>query len=142
MTTTVETSKRKFSKLAWLSICLTFFIELSHVRSFPSYNGTISLVAFYTSAQHDTDALLRGAAIFLILGSLSIVADIIFCAVWASEILNGYTGVVKFSLAAFIINIFVKAASLYSAVIVTAVASSTGVAEELCASDEGDYGSD
>ncbi len=42
------------------------------------------------------------------------------------------------SLVAFIINIFVKAASLYSAVIITAV-TLTGDKEELSESGEGDY---
>lgn len=83
---TIEKSKRKFRKIAWLSVCLTLSIGLSHVRSFPSHNGALSLIALYTSVQEDTDTLLRSISVLGIIGVLSIIADIVFCSIWASEV--------------------------------------------------------
>ena len=86
MVLTLEKSRNKFSKLAWLSSCLSLLIGLSHVRSFPSYNLALSVIALYASVQEDTEILLKSITVCAIMGALSTLADIAFCSLWAREV--------------------------------------------------------
>ena len=133
---TMTTQKKKlddlqirFARLAWLSFCLSLVTCAAHVRAFPSYNAATALAAVYVSNNnHDnsnTDILVRNNVSFAIIGGLTTLADIVFCIIWAGEIAQGYSGLMKISLAAFISNILVKGALLHSALSVWAAASST-----------------
>ena len=113
--------------LAWLSFCLSLVTCSAHVRAFPSYNAATALAAVYVSNNHDnsnTDILVRNNASFAIIGGLTTLADIVFCIIWAGEIAQGYSGLMKISLVAFISNMFVKGALLYSALTIWVAASS------------------
>ena len=116
----------RFARLAWLSLCLSIVTGVAHVRAFPSYNAATALVAIYASFQDNTnvDILLRNNALFGIIGGLTTLADIVFCIIWAGEIAQGYSGLIKLSLVAFISNILIKVALLYSAMTVWVAASS------------------
>ena len=46
----------------------------------------LSLVALYASVQEDTDALLKSITVCAIMGTLSVLADIAFCSLWAREV--------------------------------------------------------
>lgn len=116
----------RFERLAWLSFCLSLVTCAAHARAFPNYNVATALAAIYAS-NHDnsnTDILVRNNASFAIIGGLTTLADIVFCIIWAGEIAQGYSGLMKISLAAFISNMFVKGALLYSALSVWVAASS------------------
>ena len=117
-----------FARLSWLSFCLSLVTCAAHVRAFPSYNAATALAAIYASNNNhensNTDILVRNNASFAIVGGLTTLADIVFCIIWAGEIAQGYSGLVKISLVAFISNILVKGALLHSALSVWAAASS------------------
>ena len=46
----------------------------------------LSLVALYASVQEDTDALLKSITVCAIMGTLSVLADVAFCSLWAREV--------------------------------------------------------
>ena len=83
---TLELSKHKLSKLAWLSLCISLLIGLSHVRSFPSYNIAISLIALHSGAQEEIALVLKSSSICVIIGISSILADVAFCFLWTKEV--------------------------------------------------------
>jgi hypothetical protein len=116
----------RFARLAWLSLCLSILTGIAHVRAFPGYSAATSLVAIHASLQDNTntDMLLRSNTCFGIIGGLTTLTDIVFCIIWAGEI-QGYSGLVKLSFYAFISNIVIKGALLYSAMTVWVAASST-----------------
>jgi hypothetical protein len=116
----------RFARLAWLSLCLSILTGIAHVRAFPSYNAATALVAIDATFQDNTNAdmLLRSHALCGIIGVLTMLADIAFCVIWAGEIAQGYSGLVKLSLVAFISNLLIKGALLYSAMAVCVAASS------------------
>jgi hypothetical protein len=78
----------RFRRLAWLSAYLSLLAGVSHVRSFPSYNLIISIIAIFTGVQDDKETILKYTSVCAVLGGLSLVADIIFCSVWAGEVRN------------------------------------------------------
>ena len=84
--TTLEHSCNNLSKLAWLSACLSLLLGLSYVRSFPSYNVAVSIIALYASSQDEVS--LRGKSITAccLFGASSILFDVAFCILWASEV--------------------------------------------------------
>lgn len=121
----------RFSRLAWLSLCLSILTGISHVRAFPSYNASASLVAIYATFQDYTnpDILLQSHALCGIIGGLTILSDIVFCVIWAREIAQGYSGLAKLSLVAFISNLIIKGALLYSALAIWVTTSATNSEE-------------
>ena len=66
---------------------------------------------------------------FGILCALTTLADFIFIIIWAGEIAQGHSGLLKMSLAAFILNIVVKGALVYFAIVVWLAESSDYPAE-------------
>jgi hypothetical protein len=56
------------------------------VRSFPSYNLIISTFALFAGVQDKKEAILKHTSVCAVIGSASLVADIIFCSVWAGEV--------------------------------------------------------
>ncbi len=121
----------RFARLAWLSLCLTIVTGAAHVRAFPSYNAAAALVAIYSSQEKtNIDILVKNYTLFAIIGGLTSLADFAFCIIWAGEIAQGYSGLMKLSLVAFISNILVKGALLYSAMTIWVAASSTNSDED------------
>ena len=84
--TTLEHSCNNLSKLAWLSACLSLLIGLSHVRSFPSYNVAVSIIALYASSQDEVSLRGKSIAACCLFGASSILFDVAFCILWASEV--------------------------------------------------------
>lgn len=76
----------RFRKLVWLSAFLSLLSGISHVRSFPSYNLIISIVGLFTGIQDEKEILLKHTTVCASIGALSLVADIVFCSVWAGEV--------------------------------------------------------
>ena len=129
----------RFARLAWLSLCLSIVTSVAHVRAFPSYNAAAALVALYSSQENtNIDILVKNNALFAIIGGLTTLADFIFCILWAGEIAQGYSGLMKLSLVAFISNILVKGALLYSAMTIWVTASSTNSDEDDVNDSRGD----
>jgi len=129
----------RFARLAWLSLLLSIVTGAAHVRAFPSYNAAAALVAIYSSQENtNIDILVKNYALFAIIGGLTSLADFAFCIIWGGEIAQGYSGLMQLSLVAFILNILVKGALLYSAMTIWVAASSTNSAED----DGNDRGGD
>eukprot|EP00970_Alexandrium_tamarense_P010607 scaffold2178_cov171-Alexandrium_tamarense.AAC.3 len=82
----IEQSFRRFRRFAWTSAFLSLLTGLSHVRTFPSYNIVLAVVALYGSGlQGDRQAALKSISVCAIIGAISIVADVLFCSFWAGE---------------------------------------------------------
>ena len=117
-----------FQRLAWLSFCLAILTDVAHTNThcFPSYNAANALVAIFTSLHHNadnSDLLLRCNAVCGIIGVITTLADIAFCIMWAGDIIQGYSDVAKMSFIAFILNMFIKTALIYSAMAISLAAS-------------------
>ena len=83
----IEQSFRRFRRFAWTSAFLSLLTGLSHVRTFPSYNIVLAVVALYGSGlQGDRQAALKSISVCAIIGAISIVADVLFCSFWAGEV--------------------------------------------------------
>jgi hypothetical protein len=117
-----------FQRLAWLSLCLAILTDVAHTQHcFPSYNAANALVAIFASLHHNadnsSDLLLRCNAVCGIIGVITTLSDIAFCIIWAGDIIQGYSGVAKMSFIAFILNMFIKTALIYSAMAISLAAS-------------------
>ena len=56
------------------------------MRSFPTYNLFIAVIALFTGIQNDKETILKQTSVCATVASLSLVADIVFCSVWAGEV--------------------------------------------------------
>lgn len=81
-----EQTQSRFRRFAWVSAYLSLLTGVSHVRAFPSYNLIISTFALFAGVQDEKEAILKHTSVCAVIGSVSLVTDIIFCSVWAGDV--------------------------------------------------------
>lgn len=115
MTKSIPSLQSNLLHSAFAIMACAVLTDISNIRSFPSYNMCVGLVAAYCGSYSAKTAAKTKSqtSTFILLATLSLLFDVIFCGLWGGQIFAGYSSSVKFSLIMFIITMFVKALGIY-----------------------------
>lgn len=97
----------QLERCGWLICFLGMLTQISASPSFPAYNVVLGFWASYCSFTRNGRALFG----FISFSALSVILDIAYCCIYAGEAGHAF----KFSLAMFILCMFVKMAGMYTA---------------------------
>ena len=98
-------------------VITSMLIEMSHARGLPSYNIVIGFLGVsFKSKLVPKRGILLTIGCFCTLAVVSIVIDIIYCALWGREILQGLYNATKFSFFLLILNTILKLFAFFYAV--------------------------
>ena len=106
----VETFASRIERESWCQLFLSMLTQLNAQAAFPSYNVVLALWGVYCGHARNGRALL-GHIIFL---GISIVCDIVFCALWSSNE-HGDDRLYDFCLAMLCFNIVAKFVAIFHA---------------------------